>query len=131
MKAWTVEALTAEGTMRLADLPDPVAGPGQYVVAVEAAGLNFLDVLMLRGQYQTKPPLPFTPGVEAVGRIAACGRRHRPAGRHAGAASGQGAYAERIVVAARRRRRHPGRHPRGGGGVAVRHRLRHGLARAA
>ena len=61
MKGWTVEAITAEGAMRLADLPEPVAGPGQYVVAVEAAGLNFLDSLMLRGQYQVKPALPFTP----------------------------------------------------------------------
>ncbi len=100
MKAWTVEAITAEGHMRLADLPDPVAGPGQYVVAVEAAGLNFLDSLMLRGQYQTKPPLPFTPGVEAVGRIVAAGDGTTlPVGTRV-AASGQGAYAERIVVAA-------------------------------
>lgn len=101
MKAWLVEAITPAGHMRLADVPDPVAGPGQYVVAVEAAGLNFLDSLMLRGMYQTKPPLPFTPGVEAVGRILACGDgAPLPVGTRV-AASGQGAYAERMLVAAK------------------------------
>ena len=100
MKAWIVETITPEGTMRFADLPDPVAGPGQYVIAVEAAGLNFLDTLMLRGQYQTKPPLPFTPGVEAVGRIIAAGENtDLPVGTRV-AASGQGAYAEQMRVAA-------------------------------
>ena len=98
MKGWTVEAITAEGAMRLADLPEPVAGPGQYVVAVEAAGLNFLDSLMLRGQYQVKPALPFTPGVEAVGRVVARGEgAPLPLGTRV-AASGQGAYAERMVA---------------------------------
>ena len=98
MKGWTVEAITAEGAMRLADLPEPVAGPGQYVVAVEAAGLNFLDSLMLRGQYQVKPALPFTPGVEAVGRVVARGEgASLPLGTRV-AASGQGAYAERMVA---------------------------------
>lgn len=100
MKAWIVEAITPEGHMRLVDLPDPVAGPGQYVVAVEAAGLNFLDSLMLRGLYQTKPPLPFTPGIEAVGRIVAAGAdTPLPVGTRV-IASGQGAYAEQVVVAA-------------------------------
>ncbi len=101
MKAWTVEAITESGAMRLADLPDPVAGPDQYVVAVEAAGLNFLDSLMLRGMYQTKPPLPFTPGVEAVGRILSAGAGAKlPPGTRV-MASGQGAYAERMLVAAK------------------------------
>jgi NADPH2:quinone reductase len=100
MKAWLVEAITDPGQMRLAALPDPVPGPGQYVIAVEAAGLNFLDSLMLRGKYQTKPPLPFTPGVEAVGRIVACGEGAAlPPGTRI-AASGQGAYAERMLVQA-------------------------------
>ena len=101
MKGWLVEAITPEGAMRLADLPDPVAGPGQYVIAVEAAGLNFLDGLMLRGLYQTKPPLPFTPGVEAVGRIVAAGDgAPLPVGARV-SVGGQGAYAERMLVAAK------------------------------
>ncbi len=84
MRAWLVEAITPQGTMRLAEVPEPVAGPGQYVITVEAAGLNFLDSLMLRGMYQTKPALPFTPGVEAVGHIIAAGEGARLRGRHAG-----------------------------------------------
>ena len=100
MKAWLVEAITPEGSMRLAEMAEPVAGPGQYVIAVEAAGLNFLDSLMLRGLYQTKPPLPFTPGVEAVGRIVGAGDGAAlPVGTRV-FASGQGAYAERMVVKA-------------------------------
>ena len=62
MKAWVVDQITSSGSMELRDVPDLVSGPGQCVVEVEAGGLNFLDLLMVRGQYQTKPPLPFTPG---------------------------------------------------------------------
>ncbi|MBV9784960.1 MAG: NADPH:quinone oxidoreductase family protein [Acidisphaera sp.] len=73
MKAWVVERITEAGEMRLADLPVPEPGPGQYVVQMEAAGLNFLDALMLRGAYQVKPALPFVPGVEIAGAIIAAG----------------------------------------------------------
>ena len=99
MKAWLVEAITEQGAMRLADVAEPVAGPGQYVINIEAAGLNFLDALMLRGMYQTKPKLPFTPGVEAVGRIVAANGGALPVGARV-VASLQGAYAERAVVQA-------------------------------
>ena len=101
MKAWLVEQIAPEGSMRLADLPDPVAGPGQYVIAVEAAGLNFLDSLMLQGKYQTKPPLPFTPGVEAVGRILQAGEGATLAVGTRVAVSGQGGYAEQMLVDAK------------------------------
>ena len=101
MKAWLVEQITPEGSMRLADLPAPVAGPGQYVIAVEAAGLNFLDSLMLQGKYQTKPPLPFTPGIEAVGRILQAGEGATLAVGTRVAVSGQGGYAEQMLVDAK------------------------------
>jgi NADPH2:quinone reductase len=97
MKAWLVETITAQGQMRLADVPEPVAAPGQYVIEVEAAGLNFLDALMLRGMYQVKPALPFTPGIEAVGRIIAANDAPLPVGARV-VATLQGAYAERAVV---------------------------------
>jgi NADPH2:quinone reductase len=96
VKAWLVEA--TDGTMRFAETPEPVAGPEQYVIEIEAAGLNFLDALMLRGLYQVKPKLPFTPGVEAIGRIIA--GDGQPAGTRV-IASLQGAYAERAVVEAK------------------------------
>ena len=83
--------------MRFTDRPDPVAGPGQYVIGIEAAGLNFLDALMLRGLYQVKPPLPFIPGVEAVGRILSATGGTLAVGTRV-IASLQGAYAERAAV---------------------------------
>lgn len=49
---------------------EPVAlAPGQVRVAIHAAGINFPDILMVAGQYQLKPPLPFIPGVEAAGEV--------------------------------------------------------------
>jgi NADPH2:quinone reductase len=59
--------------LRVEERPDPVPGPGQVLVAVEAAGVNFVDALFVAGQYQIKPPLPFTPGSELAGRVAALG----------------------------------------------------------
>ncbi|MBV9735536.1 MAG: NADPH:quinone oxidoreductase family protein [Acidisphaera sp.] len=73
MQAWIVERITEQGAMRLAEMPQPEPGTGEVLVRVEAAGLNFLDTLMLRGAYQIKPPLPFTPGVEVAGAVVAAG----------------------------------------------------------
>ena len=57
------EKLTLEDVARA-----PLA-PGQVRVAIHAAGLNFPDILMAAGAYQLKPPLPFTPGMEAAGEV--------------------------------------------------------------
>ncbi|WP_326847169.1 NADPH:quinone oxidoreductase family protein [Streptomyces kaniharaensis] len=62
--------------MRTADdVARPVAGPGQLLVRVRAAAVNFPDALMVRGQYQVRPPLPFTPGVELCGEVVDGARR--------------------------------------------------------
>ncbi|MFZ6003535.1 MAG: NADPH:quinone oxidoreductase family protein [Actinomycetota bacterium] len=53
--------------------PDPEPGPGRVVVAVKAAGVNFVDGLFVQGKYQIKPPLPFTPGGEVAGDVVAVG----------------------------------------------------------
>ncbi len=55
------------------DLPDPVAGPGEVVIAIKAAALNFFDILMVQGKYQTKPPFPFSPAAEVAGVIESVG----------------------------------------------------------
>ena len=74
MRAWRVHELgEPEAVLRLDDVDAPVAGPGEVVVDVAAASLNFPDVLMCRGEYQVKPPLPFTPGAEVSGVVAALG----------------------------------------------------------
>ncbi|MFD7579196.1 NADPH:quinone oxidoreductase family protein [Kitasatospora sp. NPDC059817] len=77
MRAWQVEQFGEPGeVMRLADdVARPVAGPGQLLVRVRAAAVNFPDALMVRGQYQVRPPLPFTPGVELCGEVADGARR--------------------------------------------------------
>ncbi|MEO6318785.1 MAG: NADPH:quinone oxidoreductase family protein [Acidimicrobiales bacterium] len=55
------------------EAPDLEPGPGKVVVAVRAAGVNFVDGLFVQGRYQIKPPLPFTPGGEVAGDVAAVG----------------------------------------------------------
>jgi NADPH2:quinone reductase len=57
----------------VADLPDPQAGPGQAVVRIEAAALNFFDLLIIAGQYQYKPDFPFSPGAEFAGTVESIG----------------------------------------------------------
>ncbi|WP_296945174.1 NADPH:quinone oxidoreductase family protein [uncultured Massilia sp.] len=73
MKAIVCKAWGPPASLVLEDLPDPVPGPGQVVVAVHAAGVNFPDVLTVQGKYQVRPPLPFTPGMEFAGVVRAVG----------------------------------------------------------
>jgi NADPH:quinone reductase len=73
MRAILCRELSGVGGLELADVPTPEPGPGEVRVRVRAAGLNFADTLIIRGQYQDKPALPFVPGMEIAGRIAACG----------------------------------------------------------
>lgn len=74
MKAWQVRQLGEPlVAMTLNEIPDPEPGPAQVVVRVLATPANFPDVLMCRGQYQVRPELPFTPGVEVCGEIVALG----------------------------------------------------------
>jgi NADPH2:quinone reductase len=61
------ESLTVE------NLPDPTPGPGEVVIDVAVAALNYFDHLIIQNKYQFKPPLPFSPGAECAGRIAAVG----------------------------------------------------------
>ena len=74
MKAWQVPELgEPRDVLRLAEVPDPVPGPGQVLVKVLAAAANFPDVLMCRGGYQVRPPLPYVPGVELCGEVVSAG----------------------------------------------------------
>lgn len=57
----------------LEEIPDPVPGPGEVVVDVVAASVNYPDTLTIRDMYQFKPPLPFSPGGEFAGKVAAIG----------------------------------------------------------
>ena len=55
------------------DVPSPVPGPGEVVISVKAASVNFPDVLIIQNKYQFKPPLPFSPGSEVAGIVKAVG----------------------------------------------------------
>ncbi len=70
MQALRVKTLSSDlsGTA-LADLPTPTRGPGEVLVQVRAASLNFPDLLMTRGEYQFKPDAPFTSGLEMAGEV--------------------------------------------------------------
>ena len=97
MKAWQVHELgEPEDVLRWVDVDEPQAGPGLLKVQVDAVALNFPDVLLCRGMYQEKPPLPFTPGLEICGTVLE-GER---AGQRVLAAPGlpHGGLAERVVV---------------------------------
>jgi NADPH2:quinone reductase len=61
--------------LQLGEAPLPIPADGEVLIAVRAAGINYADAIMIAGHYQTKPPLPFSPGLEAAGIVAACGDR--------------------------------------------------------
>ncbi|CAL9325003.1 NADPH:quinone oxidoreductase family protein [Streptomyces olindensis] len=68
MQAWHVhENGEPSEVMRLEEAEPPIPGDGQVLLKVRAANINFPDALLCRGQYQVRPPLPFTPGVEICG----------------------------------------------------------------
>jgi NADPH2:quinone reductase len=73
MKAIICSQWCEPDALTLAELPDPIAEPGEVVIAIKAAALNFFDILMVQGKYQTKPPFPFSPGSEIAGVIESVG----------------------------------------------------------
>lgn len=73
MKAVLCTQFGGPETLEVADIDSPVAGPGEVVVAVRAAGLNFFDTLIIQNKYQFKPDLPFSPGAEIAGEVTSLG----------------------------------------------------------
>ena len=73
MRALLSRAPGGPETLELADAPDPVAAPGQVVVAVRACAINYPDVLIIEDKYQFKPQRPFAPGGEIAGVIDSIG----------------------------------------------------------
>jgi NADPH2:quinone reductase len=69
MKALLCTRLGGPDDLTVEDIADPVAGPGEAVVRIEAAALNFFDTLIIAGKYQTKPDLPFSPAAEFAGVV--------------------------------------------------------------
>lgn len=73
MKAVYVRDFAPFEQIGIAEIDDPKPAPGEVVVDVVAAEANYPDILVIEGKYQIKPPLPFSPGKAAAGRIAAIG----------------------------------------------------------
>jgi NADPH:quinone reductase len=71
MKAILCTHFGTPDELELRDIPPPVPGPGEAVVAVKAAALNFFDLLITAGKYQHKPPFPFSPAAEFAGIVEA------------------------------------------------------------
>ncbi|MGF6888638.1 NADPH2:quinone reductase [Nocardia sp. GAS34] len=77
MHAARISRLDGPQAIEIVDIPEPAAYPGAVVIDVHAAGVSYPDVLMTRGQYQMKPPLPFVVGGEIAGVV-----RSAPEGAH-------------------------------------------------
>ncbi|MFA1541386.1 NADPH:quinone oxidoreductase family protein [Actinomadura monticuli] len=80
------------GSVVVRDTAPPTAGPGQVLITVEAAGVNYVDALFVQGRYQIKPPVPFIPGGEVAGTL--------PSGERVLAMCGLGGFAGRVAVPA-------------------------------
>jgi NADPH2:quinone reductase len=104
MKAILCSRFGGPDDLELTDIPDPVAGAGEAVVAVRAAALNFFDTLLIAGKYQHKPPFPFSPSSEFAGVVDSIGPGATglaPGDRVVGW-MGSGAARERVVIKAER-----------------------------
>lgn len=105
MKAMLVTGLgLGPRGMTYESIPEPLAGQGEIVVGVRAAGVNFADSLMLAGRYQTKQPLPFSPGLEVAGVVTAVGAgvSSHAVGDRVLAIPAYGGYAGKVAVPAER-----------------------------
>ena len=104
MKAVLCKAYGPPETLVFEEIEPPVPGPGEAVISVKAASVNFPDVLIIENKYQVKPPLPFSPGSELAGVVAAVGEGVTTvrAGDRVMAITGYGAFAEAVKADARR-----------------------------
>lgn len=102
MKAALCKSLDGPEAVVIEEIADPVPGPGEAVVRVRAAALNFFDTLITRGKYQTKPALPFSPGGEIAGVVESLGPDVTGinVGDRVAAAVGYGGAREKVAVAA-------------------------------
>src|SRR6478752_9788706 len=103
MKAILCTRYGGPDDLEFSDIPDPVPGAREVVVAVKAVALNFFDTLIIAGKYQYKPPFPFSPASEFAGIVDSVGPGATgvaPGDRVLGSI-GSGAARESIAVVAR------------------------------
>ncbi|MBU4610176.1 NADPH:quinone oxidoreductase family protein [Achromobacter sp. GG226] len=104
MKALLCKQYGLPDTLSLTDVADPQPGKGEVVVDVQAAGVNFPDVLIIQNKYQFKPELPFAPGGEMAGVISAVGDgvTDRKVGDRVLGLTTYGSFAEKVALPAAR-----------------------------
>jgi NADPH2:quinone reductase len=102
MKAIVMNRPGSTEVLQMVDRPDPIAGPGQALVEVAAAGVNFMDTGVRRGQFWTEMPLPRVLGVEGMGRVLVVGNGVNTVqpGQRVAWVYAPGSYAERISLSA-------------------------------
>jgi NADPH2:quinone reductase len=109
MRAVVVDRWMEPAELRVGEIPEPPLRPRTLKVEVKAAGCNFFDILMVRGQYQVKPPFPFVPGGELSGIVREVGEGVEgfSPGDRIFASAGLGGFAETAVVPAAAAHRMP------------------------
>ena len=102
MRAAVCREFGPPDVLRVEEVPDPEAAPGQVVIDVHASSANFPDILMMRDEYQFKPGLPFSPGGEVAGVVSQLGPGVEGVGvgDRVMALTGAGGFAEKIAVPA-------------------------------
>lgn len=102
MRAVVVDRLMSPAELRVREIEPPVLAPDELRIGVRAAGCNFSDLLMLKGEYQAKPPLPFVPGSEVAGVVAEVGAAVQgfAVGDRVMARCGTGGFAEEVTAPA-------------------------------
>src|SRR5215207_6925728 len=100
MRRLVTEAFGSLEDLVVVEAPDLEPAPGEVVVDVAAAGVNFVDGLIVQGRYQFTPPLPHTPGSEVAGVVSAIGEgvEGLDAGQRVLALPPTGGYASQVVV---------------------------------
>src|SRR5512132_3142713 len=102
MRAWLCENPVGVEALQWKELPTPQPGAGEVLVEIKAASLNFPDLLIVQNKYQHKPALPFVPGSEYAGTIAAIGEgvSQLKVGQNVACLSGTGGFATHAVAPA-------------------------------
>ena len=104
MRALLCKQYGLPDTLVVEEVPDPVPGPGEIVVDMKAAGVNFPDVLIIQNKYQFKAEPPFSPGAEFAGVVSALGEgvTHLKVGDHIIGSTTYGAFCEKVKMSAAR-----------------------------
>jgi NADPH2:quinone reductase len=102
MHAWLCENPTGVEQLQWKEIPTPQPGPGEVLVEIHAASLNFPDLLIVQNKYQMKPALPFVPGAEYAGVVQAVGEgvKHLAVGQHVACLSGTGGFGTHTLAPA-------------------------------